>query len=422
MKPFNSYRSGDINLELGVSDKSGELTYYYVPHYPACSGFSIDMIRDTGMDTGVQEYKIQTTTIQFIFENYLPAGREIDFLNIDIEGLDSAVLRTNNWSIYRPKVICVELQIRNRYRIYDNETINYLIEQGYHLFESTHIAQGVGNFIFIRLDCLFRMADFSTETESKFLKKTANKAALVSCIMPTYNRHEFVWKSIQYFNRQSYPDRELIIMDDSDRPYPFKIEGDRIRYYHLKRRFKIGYKRNMACQLAQGSIVIQWDDDDCFSSERISDQVSGLERGAHITAYTNHGIFDLSNWWIWQCDVDVQKYYSFPTPGGGHTSTLGYWKIIWESGVKYANSSLGEDYGFLKQCIAKNLHYGVLDNTHQVIILRHKNNTWINMWAHINRALMDKRFWSAAYPSNFISDFDLKFYQHLHERLNAGHA
>ena len=37
---------------------------------------------------------------------------------------------------------------------------------------------------------------------------------LVSCIMPTYNRREFVPLAIRYFLRQDYANKELIIIDD----------------------------------------------------------------------------------------------------------------------------------------------------------------------------------------------------------------
>jgi GT2 family glycosyltransferase len=41
---------------------------------------------------------------------------------------------------------------------------------------------------------------------------------LVSCIMVTRNRPEFVLQSIRYFERQDYANRELIIVDDGDEP------------------------------------------------------------------------------------------------------------------------------------------------------------------------------------------------------------
>ena len=39
-------------------------------------------------------------------------------------------------------------------------------------------------------------------------------APMVSCIMPTYNRREFIPNAIRYFLRQDYDNKELIIIDD----------------------------------------------------------------------------------------------------------------------------------------------------------------------------------------------------------------
>ena len=36
---------------------------------------------------------------------------------------------------------------------------------------------------------------------------------LVSCIMPTYNRRQFVSQAIKYFLRQDYARKELIILN-----------------------------------------------------------------------------------------------------------------------------------------------------------------------------------------------------------------
>ena len=41
-------------------------------------------------------------------------------------------------------------------------------------------------------------------------------APLISCILPTYNRRPFIAHAIAYFQRQSYDNRELIILDDGD--------------------------------------------------------------------------------------------------------------------------------------------------------------------------------------------------------------
>jgi len=39
---------------------------------------------------------------------------------------------------------------------------------------------------------------------------------LVSCILPTRNRSQLLRRAIQYYDRQTYPNRELLILEDGD--------------------------------------------------------------------------------------------------------------------------------------------------------------------------------------------------------------
>src|SRR5262249_53603198 len=69
---------------------------------------------------------------------------------------------------------------------------------------------------------------------------------LVSCIMPTYNRRSFVSLALQYFQRQDYPNRELIIVDDgSDVVSDLAQTAQNVRYLRLSARMSIGAKRNL---------------------------------------------------------------------------------------------------------------------------------------------------------------------------------
>jgi glycosyltransferase involved in cell wall biosynthesis len=102
---------------------------------------------------------------------------------------------------------------------------------------------------------------------------------LVSCILPTYDRRGFVQRAVEYFRRQDYPARELVIVDDGTDPVD-DLTGDRagtsIRYVRLADRQTIGAKRNIGCAAATGSLVLHWDDDDWMPSDRISRQVSAF--------------------------------------------------------------------------------------------------------------------------------------------------
>ena len=103
---------------------------------------------------------------------------------------------------------------------------------------------------------------------------------LVSCVMPTFDRRAFVPQSISYFLRQDYPATELIIVDDSPEPVSDLLPTDpRIVYHRLEARTVLGAKRNLACDLARGSIIVHWDDDDWASPDRVSVQVAALTRG-----------------------------------------------------------------------------------------------------------------------------------------------
>src|SRR5260370_35469672 len=100
---------------------------------------------------------------------------------------------------------------------------------------------------------------------------------LISCIMPTRNRGHFVAQSVRFFQRQDWDHRELIIIDDGreGRSSDF-CRNKRIRYVHKSEPLTIGAKRNLACELAQGSIIAHWDDDDWYSADRLSIQAAPL--------------------------------------------------------------------------------------------------------------------------------------------------
>jgi glycosyltransferase involved in cell wall biosynthesis len=107
---------------------------------------------------------------------------------------------------------------------------------------------------------------------------------LVTCIMPTADRRAFVPRAIDLFLRQDYPARELLILDDGVDPVADLVPADpRIRYVRLERRLVLGAKRNLACELARGSLIAHWDDDDWHAPGRLSYQVALLlERRADV--------------------------------------------------------------------------------------------------------------------------------------------
>lgn len=198
---------------------------------------------------------------------------------------------------------------------------------------------------------------------------------LVSCVMPTRDRTAFALQSIRYFQRQDYPACELIIVDDGAEDLAGQLPDDpRIRYVRLPSRQSIGAKRNRGCELASGSIIAQWDDDDWYAPGRLSAQVASLLLGeADITGLTAGIFFELTRWEFWSCAPDLHRRLFVHDVHGG---TLVYQRGIWEQRVRYPNASLAEDAAFLRQAVHRGARLCKLSNDGLFIYLRHAKNSW----------------------------------------------
>jgi len=149
MRLFDKIRPRDINLEVPISDKKQKLKYYMF-NEPALNGFSKDLAeKRDGKDNYkiISERDMETSTLEKILEKNLPSGQEIDFMSIDVEGLDFQVLKSNNWKRFRPKFVLVEVLDSSIKEIANSKEYKYLAEFGYEIFAKT-----VNTVIFQRED------------------------------------------------------------------------------------------------------------------------------------------------------------------------------------------------------------------------------------------------------------------------------
>ncbi len=131
MTKFNEIRPNDINLEIGICDKEEVLTYY-IFNEPALNTFSeVEALKKQGLPNYkiIQQKKIKVLRLETILDKYLAQNQEIDFLSIDVEGLDMQVLKSNNWDKYRPTIVLVESLDKNKviptYMKEFMDTVNY---------------------------------------------------------------------------------------------------------------------------------------------------------------------------------------------------------------------------------------------------------------------------------------------------------
>ena len=96
-----------MNLAVAVSDKEGESDLYFYHEKSALNTLS-KKNADFQKANITSIKKIKTQTINKIIENSPYRDQEIDFLSIDVEGSEIAILKNFNFRKYSPKVIVVE--------------------------------------------------------------------------------------------------------------------------------------------------------------------------------------------------------------------------------------------------------------------------------------------------------------------------
>jgi FkbM family methyltransferase len=141
---FNAIRPEDINLEIPISSESETLTYYSY-NEPALNTFSKERYESRfkasqfkGRYWVVKKLELDTMPLSEVLHRHLPPGQTIDFMTVDVEGLEHQVLLSNDWSKYRPEVVLVEelasylnsLAMPSRLKM-------FMEEQGYELFART---------------------------------------------------------------------------------------------------------------------------------------------------------------------------------------------------------------------------------------------------------------------------------------------
>jgi hypothetical protein len=121
---FNLIRKKDININASISNESDQEKKVYFEHYfSTVNSFYSKHLDNLGVN--YTEQIIKTKKFSDIVKT------NFDFLNIDCEGEDLKILKSIDFKIYTPKLICVEIDNLNDEIIF----FSYLKENGYSFFD-----------------------------------------------------------------------------------------------------------------------------------------------------------------------------------------------------------------------------------------------------------------------------------------------
>jgi len=118
---------------------------------------------------------------------------------------------------------------------------------------------------------------------------------LVSVIIPTYNRYQFIGLAIDSVLKQSYTDIEIIIVDDGSSDGTNRLIrhafGAGVRYIHQSNR-GVSAARNTGIAAARGEYIAFLDSDDWWRLDKIAQQLNVLQQSPQYqVCYTNEKWF-----------------------------------------------------------------------------------------------------------------------------------
>jgi glycosyltransferase involved in cell wall biosynthesis len=189
---------------------------------------------------------------------------------------------------------------------------------------------------------------------------------LVSCVLPTCNRRGFFKQALTYYQRQDYPNKELIIVDDGEEPVKDLLPADtRIQYFFLDRHTNLGAKLNFGIDQARGRIIQKLDDDDYYHPHFLRATVQALTENGSA-----HAITALECFLVLIASSGALKHSGMGWFSG---PTLCFFKDLWEK-TPFRDLPRAVDYFFLNDTQAQRVR---IAQAELLMLVRHSaGHTW----------------------------------------------
>lgn len=192
----------------------------------------------------------------------------------------------------------------------------------------------------------------------------------VSCLMLTRNRFGAFKKAVQDFIDQDWPNKELIIVDNGNFIYKYRVrkflEGVNGHITHVETgHLSIGELRNIGMAKCNGEFIAIFDDDDRHRSDRISKQMDIILK-SNVTGTVLRNFIAVERKKRTMCHIKhgLDGTLIFQNPYG------------W---IRYTDINQGEDTAFIKRLKEKGYLIVVLELEHELYEYHyHGRNTVTN--------------------------------------------
>ena len=132
IRQYQKLRPRDTTIVAFISDTPGLRTFHLVENDVLSTGepANLPSIRTAGL--AYQTTQIPTQTLTAVLDTH-GAPAQFDILSVDAEEHDYQVLKSLDWSRYRPRLVVVEDETFDPAQPADNQIFNWMTAQGYRL-------------------------------------------------------------------------------------------------------------------------------------------------------------------------------------------------------------------------------------------------------------------------------------------------
>lgn len=231
---------------------------------------------------------------------------------------------------------------------------------------------------------------------------------LVSCVMATARRPEFLHQAIRYFLRQTYEPKELVIVDDEERSELNTAEiipDDPRISYHWVKPMSLGAKLNYGISQTKGDVIQKLDDDDWYHPWFLSTMMATLapKKFTNVMGSTSTFLVFLKE--------------SGEVKHAGHTwfigGSLAFSKDLW-NGKPFEEVNQEEDDRFINDHSAARKVATIDPELYMVV--RHGQHTWMRSGQKDIEKLFRARPIYGKSLRSFMSDDEANFYTNLARR------
>lgn len=250
-------------------------------------------------------------------------------------------------------------------------------------------------------------------------RSSVKQFPLVSVILTTRDRPRFLSLALACYQHQTYPKRELVVVDDGD-AFPASAEAVAAVGGHLMRvepGTPLGTKLNHGVSAARGTLCQKMDDDDWYAPRFLETMVSTLLDNQAVVCQPvvaclmGFLLFDLARW-------EIRESIERNIPG----ATLLFDRAGWEERPFRALPS-NEDVWFLLDQVRSGRKLLPVRAIETFLAVRHqgsqqeRNHAWTN-WGRqsLEDYLRDRPLYERR-PETLLPDWALKAYRELHQEL-----